>query len=151
MFCYAQVIGCVVFLIGNVLVNNDLVNVIGVRFPRSARLPVPFAPLAPRLFGSVLITIKGELVAPALVALTQSVVLLPRVFSCGGRPMYENINILVLRSLLVNLTCADPVDDGRTEVTCVIQMQGVAGNAPRPVNFLMMAAVRLGYKKTSTC
>jgi hypothetical protein len=39
---------------------------------------------------------------------------------CGARPMYGNINILVLRSLLVHLTGADPVDDGRTEITCVI-------------------------------
>jgi hypothetical protein len=28
MSCHAHVIGCVVLLIGNVLVNNDLVNVI---------------------------------------------------------------------------------------------------------------------------
>jgi hypothetical protein len=34
MSCYAQVIGCVVFLIGNILVNNDLVKVIeGYGFP----------------------------------------------------------------------------------------------------------------------
>jgi len=133
MFCYAYVIECV-FLIGNVLVNNDLVNVIGgVRFPRFTWLP---------LFGSVLITIEGELVAPAKAALTQSVGLLPGVFSWGARSTYENINILVQRSLLVKLTCADPVNNGRTEITCVIQIR-YAGNTRRPVNFLMMAAVRL--------
>lgn len=76
MSCYAHVIDCVEFLIGNVLVNNDLVNVI-----EEVQLP------------------------------------------CGERPTYGNINVVVLRSLLVNLTCADIVDDVRIEVTCVIQMR----------------------------
>jgi hypothetical protein len=67
MSCYAHVFDCVEFLIGNVLVNNVLVNVL-----------------------------EGN---------------------GGARPTYGNINILVLRSLLVNLTGADPVDDGRTAIT----------------------------------
>ena len=70
MSCYAHVFDCVVFPIGNVLVNNILVNVLEE--------------------------------------------------SCGARPTYGNINILVLRSLLVNLTCADAVDGGRTEIIWVI-------------------------------
>ena len=73
MCCYAHVFGRVEFLIGNVLVNNVLVNV------------------------------SEEY--------------------CGARPTYGNINILVLRSLLVNLTCADPVDDGSAEIVCVIQLR----------------------------
>jgi hypothetical protein len=39
---------------------------------------------------------------------------LPGVFQWGTRPAYENIIIL-------NLTCADPVDDDRNEITCVIE------------------------------
>ena len=66
MCCYAHVFARVVFLIGNDLVNNVLINVLE-RY-------------------------------------------------CGARPTYGNINILVLRSLIVNLTGADPVDGGRTEI-----------------------------------